>query len=291
MLSQTRSSFLLIASLALFSACSDDDKKEVDTDAPPASVGDGGGTSPNADGSVVPGLDGGPVVSIDAGGGNVVLPDGAVVAPDGALVTVDGGTLADGAVVGGGGGLDATVGPCDVNDPRYGCGTRAGEDWLSFNGFEVDLKNKTAWTKPVTVVDDDEIAGICASLTTGGFRWELPQMSVVRQLAAGCDKTMPGGSCQVGENMVYTYAAGDCACTGGGVGPNKGKFCRPEVPECETLWVWTHTDETGGYQHWFYDVSNGAIVPEYVGVNIALTAKGRCVHALSDSELPVVLQP
>jgi hypothetical protein len=282
MLCQTRSSFLLIASLALFSACSDDDKKEVDTDAPTAVAGDGGTTSPNADGSVVPGIDGGPVLSIDAGGGNVVLPDGAVVAPDGALVTVDGGTSPDGAVVGGGGGLDAAVGPCDVNDPRYGCGTRAG-DWVKFPDFAIDTKSNIAWVDPVTVVDDDNLREICPTITAGGFNWYMPQMGDVRTLAAGCDKTVTGGSCQVYNDMVLTSEAGDCSCPGG-VGPNNGKFCRPEVPECETIWVWTHTDETGRYQHWFYDVTTGSIVTSEVGVKIAMTAKGRCAHKLTDPE-------
>jgi hypothetical protein len=285
MLDRTTFSFLF-AALLLSTACSDDNKDETPED------DDGGVVTGEKEGGVLPGADGGAdldsslVTDID---GRVVLPDGQVVEPDGALP--DGATSSgDASSLTDASGLDAS-GPCEVNDPKYGCGTLSGTTWVSFPDFEVDLTNKVAWTKPVTVVDDDQLAGICPTLTNGGFAWELPQMEDVRKLAAGCAETVPGGSCQVYLDEVLTTNAGDCTCDASLVGPNQGKFCRPEVPECETFWVWTHTYETGVYQHWFYDVKTGNIVPEYVAVGIALEAKGRCVHALNDAELPAFVTP
>ncbi|HEX5660610.1 MAG TPA: hypothetical protein VFX59_25630 [Polyangiales bacterium] len=290
-MNRTRLSVLFAATLVA-TACSDDDKNIVDT------RDDGGLVTGERDGGGLPGADGsldGQVIDIDA---FVVLPDGQVVLPDGAAVLPDGAT-ADGATADGASPADGSLsdgsldgaGPCDVNDPKYGCGTLSGTTWISFPDFEVDLTNNVAWTKPVTVVDDDELAGICPTLTAGGFAWKLPQMEDVRKLAAGCPETLPDGSCNVYLDEVVTANAGDCDCDPGLVGPNDGKFCRPEVPECETFWVWTHTYETGFYQHWFYDVKTGSIVPEYVGINIALEAKGRCVHDLDDSELPAFDAP
>ncbi|MET0287275.1 MAG: hypothetical protein ABW352_22510 [Polyangiales bacterium] len=258
------------------------------------------------DSGAVPGVDGG----LDGGGtseldGAIVLPDGQIVLPDGQVVVppapdaaLPDGATPDGATPGGdasvstdAGSLDGAT-PCDVNDPKYGCGTLSGTTWVSFPDFEVDLTNKVAWTKPVTVVDDDELAGICPTLTTAGFAWQLPQMEDIRKIAAGCPKTVPGGSCQVYVDEVTTANSGDCDCANQGfTGPNNGRFCRAEVPECETFWVWTHTNETGFYQHWFYDVKSGSIVPEYVAVGIANEAKGRCVHDLADNELPAFSAP
>ncbi|HEY6878974.1 MAG TPA: hypothetical protein VI299_13190, partial [Polyangiales bacterium] len=226
MLDSTRSRFLF-AALLLSSACSDDGNKDLPLEdgGGAATAADGGGSSPSGD----QGRDLDAAVSLDA---TVVFPDGENSLLDGALA--DGGLLVDGAVLGDASAPDASEGPCEVRDPRYGCGTLSGKDWVSFPDFEVDLANKVAWTKPMTVVDDDALAAICPVLTTGGFAWELPQMEDIRKLAAGCPKTMPGGSCQVDIDEVLTTEAGDCSCGDvAGTGPNQGKFCRPEVPNCE----------------------------------------------------------
>jgi hypothetical protein len=258
---------------------------------------DGGGGVALADGAVPPGADidgGSSVGQLDAGlsdgastpapgaDGSVPGREGDASADDASAVVADSSTPS----------LDAAVpavdaGPCPINHPTYGCGRGVGESWVVFdNGLEIDRVNRKAWTPVVEVVDDDALRDLCTPLSLGGLTgYDMPQMSDVRTLAAGCAATVPGGSCQVDEDMVLVDEAGDCACTGG-VGPNNGKFCRPEVADCETIWVWTHTDETGWYQHWFYDVDTGSIVPEQVGVGIALPAKGRCVRDLSADELP-----
>jgi hypothetical protein len=281
---QTRLSFFFAVSL--LAACSDDDKHDTIDDDGGVVTGEKDAGTPGADSAI----DGGPAVDIDA---TLTLPDGQVVVPDGSSPD-DGarpdGALPDGAVTPvGDSSVDAAVdaaGPCQVNDPTYGCGTLSGTTWISFPDFEVDLTNKVAWTKPATVLDDDELAGICPGLTNGGLSWELPQMEDVRKLAAGCAKTVPGGSCQVYLDQVQPEAAGDCDCPAGVSGPNSGKFCRPEVPDCDVLWVWTHVNNTDPYEHWFYDPDTGDIVHDYVGVGIATRAKGRCMHDLTDSELP-----
>jgi hypothetical protein len=218
--------------------------------------------------------------------------DGSVQAGDAALVVDSGGASEDGGPIP----LDAAApdaslpsdaGPCPINHPMYGCGHAVSASWVVFdNGLEIDRANNRAWTPVVDVVDDDALRAICTPLALGGLTgFNMPQTSDVRTLAAGCAATVPGGACEVNENMAFLAEGANCICPGG-VGPNNGKFCRPEVPDCETLWAWTHTFETGEYQHWFYDVTTGSIVPEYVGVGIALTAKGRCMRALTDAELP-----
>ncbi|MEY4512632.1 MAG: hypothetical protein RLZZ450_4754, partial [Pseudomonadota bacterium] len=212
--------------------------------------------------------------------GSLASGDAAALA-DAALVTADSGSPALDA------GPIADPGPCSVNHPTYGCGRSVSDSWVVFdNGLEIDRVNHKAWTPVVEVLDDDALRDLCTPLSLGGLTgYDMPQMDDVRTLAAGCAATLPGGSCQVDENMVFISEASNCVCSGG-VGPNAGKFCRPEVSDCETLWVWTHTDETGWYQHWFYDVDTGSIVPQQVGVGIAVPAKGRCVRDLSSDELP-----
>jgi hypothetical protein len=256
-------------------------------------LADGGGLL--ADGAVPPGpdIDGGtPLGGLDGS-----LPDGSSTTTPSADASTTSGDAAPaedaGSVVAdGGSSLDASsapidAGPCPINHPTYGCGRGVGNGWVVFdNGLEIDRVNRKAWTPVVEVLDDDALRDLCSPLSLGGLTgYDMPQMSDVRTLAAGCAATVPGGSCQVDQNMVLLDEAGDCACSGG-VGPNNGKFCRPEVSDCETIWVWTHTDETGWYQHWFYDVDTGSIVPEQVGVGIAVPAKGRCVRDLDADELP-----
>jgi hypothetical protein len=232
----------------------------------PAPVADSSVPAPAVDSSV-PATDAGLVVDGSAGADSGAIPIDAA-APD-ASVTAD-------------------AGPCPINHPSYGCGHAVSASWVVFdNGLEIDRVNKRAWTPVVEVIDDDAVLEICTPLALGGLTgYSLPQQTDVRTLAAGCAATLPGGSCQVYDDMEFLAEAPACICPAGVVGPNNGKFCRPEVPDCETLWAWTHTFETGWYHHWFYDVTTGSIVPEYVGVGIANTAKGRCVRALTDAELP-----
>jgi len=252
----------------------------------PAPVADGGVPAPVADGSVpAPVADGS--VPAPVADGSVPASDAAVDI-DGSVVTEDSGApvpVVDAAAPDAGIVVDA--GPCPINHPSYGCGHEVSTGWVVFDtGLEIDRVNHLAWTPAVEVPDDDALRDICTPLALGGLTgYSLPQMTQVRTLAAGCPETVPGGSCQVDEDMVSVAEAGDCTCTGG-VGPKDGKFCRPEVPTCETLWAWTHTFETGWYEHWFYDVTTGSIVAEEVGVGIAIPAKGRCVRELTDAELP-----
>jgi hypothetical protein len=296
-------SVLLAAACVLTVACGDENKRPRVSQDDASIIGseaDGGGARADgggllADGAVPPNpdIDGGTLGGLDGSlsdGSSTPTPsaDGSIASGDAAPADDAGPAVADG----GGTTLDAApapvdAGPCPINHPTYGCGRGVGESWVVFdNGLEIDRVNRKAWTPVVEVLDDDALRDLCTPLSLGGLTgYDMPQMSDVRTLAAGCAATVPGGSCQVDENMVLRDEAGDCVCSGG-TGPNNGKFCRPEVSDCETIWVWTHTDETGWYQHWFYDVDTGSIVPEQVGVGIALPAKGRCVRDLGADELP-----
>lgn len=304
MVRRDAASLVLTAACVLSVACGDEQKRPRLSQDDASIIGttpDGGGARPDggvllADGAVAPtgDIDGGsPGVGLDGSlpdGATAPTPsaDGSTAAGD-ATVANDAGPVVDSGISS----LDAApapvdAGPCPVNHPTYGCGRSVGGDsWVVFdNGLEVDRVNRKAWTPVVDVLDDDALRDLCTPLSLGGLTgYDMPQMDDVRTLAAGCAATVPGGSCQVDQDMVLLDEAGECVCAGG-VGPNNGKFCRPEVSDCETIWVWTHTDETGWYQHWFYDVDTGSIVPEQVGVGIALPAKGRCVRDLNADELP-----
>jgi hypothetical protein len=309
MVRRNAASVLLMAACVLTVACGDEHKHpRLSTDDASiigSSQSDGGGVA-RPDGSAPPSngnLDGGtPGDGLDAGrsDGATVTVDGSLVSGDAApgddaALVDDAGPVADGSfpsldagsTSADAGSVPVDAGPCPINHPLYGCGHAVSESWVVFdNGLEIDRVNRKAWTPVVDVLDDDALRDICTPLALGGLTgFDMPQMSDVRTLAAGCPATLPGGSCQVDEDMVFLAEAGDCTCSGG-VGPNNGKFCRPEVTDCETIWVWTHTDETGWYQHWFYDVDTGSIVPEQVGVGIAVPAEGRCVRDLSAEELP-----
>jgi hypothetical protein len=296
MLIQTRAISFAIATALLAAACSDDDAGTVNGTDGSTEAGTGGdATTGNPDGGQ----------DIDATLGGDADIDGAMVAPDGNILNPVGDASVSGdAGEGGAVGLDASSdarvvvdatspdgGPCEVTSAQFGCGTVINSDWVSFpGGVQVDRVNKVAWTAPVSVVDDDALAAICQTLDVGGLTgWNIPQMQDVRKLAGGCAETVPGGSCQVNVDNIDRPEAGDCTCDTGLTGPNNGKFCRADVPTCETIWVWTHTwempDAGDEYEHWFYDVNTGSIVPSMVGVGIALEAKGRCMHPLSDAQI------
>lgn len=209
----------------------------------------------------------------DAGTGTVVVVDGAMVD---AASEVDAGRDA---------GADGAV-PCTINDPRFGCGTRLSIDWIHFaSGLDIDTKYGRAWSPVIAASSFQGVRSACAALEVDRIvNFEAPEVDDVRTLAAGCAATVPGGSCAVQSGVVLPSQAGSCSCDTG-VGPNQGKFCRTEVPDCETLWTATECGlvnaECPTPRSWFYDVRNGALVLSEPGQPIASGARARCVAAIN----------
>ena len=263
---------------------------------PDAGPGGTGTTTNNATGStgtggaIDAGNTGGPVVpSSDAGNADT----------DGALADSAGGSLGDGGGVANDGGVTtgvdaAAVGdagadggiPCTVKDPRFGCGTRVSPDWVHFaSGLDIDTKYGRAWSP---VINANSLLGArsaCSALVVDRLtNFEAPEVDDVRTLAAGCAATVPGGSCAVESGVVLPSESGNCIC-GAAIGPNQGKFCRPEVPECQTLWTVTECGvvnaECPSARSWFYDVRTGSLVLAGPTEPLALEAKTRCVAAIN----------
>ena len=246
--------------------------------------------------------------SMDAAVGmDAARPDGAIqFLPDGALPN-DASlvTLADGAVVivvgpsdmdashadasssdaAADAGHDAHVG-CDVTDSRYGCGTELSQNWLRFaSGLEIDRNYERAWSPIFDVLNMADLTAKCAALTLPGIavgEFKVPAITDVRTLAGGCENTvLTSDSCNVTSGNFPPSNAGVCSCDPGGTGPDNGKFCHSDVPECVTLWTQTVCGvsvECPMPQVWLYDVSTGAVVhtPEFGNSELISSAKGRC---------------
>jgi len=177
------------------------------------------------------------------------------------------------------------AGACDINDVRFGCGVEVSDDWVHFAGatFELDVDRKygRAWSHVGELVTPESLRTYCQQLSIGTItNFEVPQVDDIRTLGAGCAATLPGGSCQVEAGQVPESAGAACVCNTG-VGPNDGKFCRPEVGECTTLWTATvcGPDEPGctAQRTWVYDVRTGSLGLATQGQGIAEGAKARCV--------------
>lgn len=238
-------------------------------------------------------FDGSAVATPDAGGregdaSSVGASDGSVGggSDDGSVGNDGGGAAdaaADAAVRDAGG--DGAV-PCDVNDRRFGCGTRRSVDSIHFaSGLDIDTKYGRAWSPPIRASSFQGVRSACAALVVNGIsNFEAPEVDDVRTLAAGCAATVPGGSCEVESGVVLPSEAGACAC-GAGVGPNGGRFCRPDVPSCETLWTVTEcgvaSTECPTPRSWFYDVRTGSLVLAGPNEPIAQQAQARCVAAIN----------
>lgn len=195
----------------------------------------------------------------------------------------DAATSSDAAVV-----RDARVsdGGCDVSDPRYGCGTELNSSWLRFaSGLEIDRTYERAWSPIFDVATMAELVAKCDTLTLPGVaagEFKVPAIADVRTLAGGCDNTvLTSDACKVQSGDVQLSSAGTCSCDPVGIGPNNGKFCRSDVPECVTLWTQTVCGvslECPMPDVWLYDVANGAVVhtSEFGSSELRQSAKGRC---------------
>jgi len=240
------------------------------------------GSTPTVGGGLMDaGLSPGSVVHADAGsvGGDASAADSGAssVAPggDGGL---DAGTGRDA-------GADGAV-ACAINDRRFGCGTRLSVDWIHFaSGLDIDTKYGRAWSPVVAASSFQALRAACGALVISQVtNFDAPEIDDVRTLAAGCAATLPGGTCAVQSGAVLPSQSGSCTCPGG-VGPNQGKFCRVEVPDCETLWTLTECGGTNAEcattSSWFYDVRTGSVVISTAAQPIAQEAKVRCVAPIT----------
>ena len=221
-------------------------------------------------------------------GSVIVLPDGAVIVvpTDAATVGIDAATRADAST-------DASTrdGGCDVTDSRYGCGIALSQNWLRFaSGLEIDRQYERAWSPVFDVINMADLTAKCAVLTLPGIavgQFKVPAITDVRTLAGGCDNTvLTSDACNVTSGNFSPSNAGTCSCTPGGTGPNNGKFCHSDVPECVTLWTQTVCGvsvECPMPQVWLYDVSTGAVVhtPEFGNSELITSAKGRCFAGIA----------
>ncbi|MDB4974999.1 MAG: hypothetical protein JWN48_3340 [Myxococcaceae bacterium] len=193
-----------------------------------------------------------------------------------------------------GGTSDAAV-HCDVNNALFGCGTNLGDGWVKFsNGLEIDRKNHLAWSPVFEFSGPSQLEATCSVLALGPVdAFVVPDIADLRTLAAGCNETTafagpdPMGKCAVTSADIAVDVAGDCTCSGG-TGPHDGKFCKAEVPTCET--VWTRTGCGPGCDQdarWFYDVSTGSIVLSTSDTDLAHDAKARCVAYINGPQLPL----
>ena len=208
---------------------------------------------------------------------------------------LDGGGLpassaaSDGSVATLGGGLDASQPQCDIIDARYGCGTALGRNWLRFEGgLEIDRRYERGWSPVFEVHNMADLVITCAGLRMRGIatgQFKVPAITDVRSMASGCDNTVLGSSgCGVTSGTFPAADAGVCSCDATCVGPNKGKFCRPDVPECVTLWTETICEGTPGCEKrevWIYDVDTGAVgLTPVADLEMLSSVKGRCFAGL-----------
>ncbi|MET0341403.1 MAG: hypothetical protein ABW252_10390 [Polyangiales bacterium] len=198
-----------------------------------------------------------------------------------------------------GGALDAApVVRCDVTHRELGCGTGAPDaGWVRFDrGAQVDTRTGSGWVS-VTLTDaelrntdpDDALEKKCKALVVPGLgKLRIPEIEDVRTWAAGCAKTEAAGSCTITTDRANAAEAEGCRCDPPVArGPHtSGGFCRPEVAECETLWVTTfcHPHDCTSHTHWFYDVSTGSVVLGDYKSDIARRARSYCV-----SDQPITL--
>jgi hypothetical protein len=180
---------------------------------------------------------------------------------------------------------------CDVTDPQLGCGL-ANDGWVRFDrGTQIDKTTGLGWVQ-VQLTDaelrntdpDDALEKKCRVLQVPGLgKLRIPEIVDVRTLAAGCAATEPNGRCQVKEDRADQAEATSCRCDPQPArGPHpSGGFCRPEVPECQTLWVATFCNphDCISHTHWFYDPKTGAVVLGDYHSEPAKQAQFYCVTA------------
>lgn len=287
--------------LLLTVACGDDSNGEElpntpeDGGATDAATGTGDAGTPggNRDGAV--GTDG--AVEMDGGDtdmdGSLRL-DGSTEdagASDDAGATGDGGAADAGAQPADAAQMtDATVapdsgpqpGPCDIEDPRFGCGRVSGT-WVQFDEYSVDRATGLVWAPVNADQSDNQHTEGCASPGFEGVgEFMLPTIDQVRTLAAGCEP-----SCELSSSCTGEACQSGCEACTGGQGPHaSGGYCRPELEQCSPIFTRNACDlgPRAGcdvHRHWYYDPATGL----FDLVEPGMLVNGRCVAEIT-GELP-----
>ncbi|HEX6239402.1 MAG TPA: hypothetical protein VFZ61_00860 [Polyangiales bacterium] len=179
----------------------------------------------------------------------------------------------------------------DFAHPQLGCGVRTHVNWVRFglsgNGYlELDLLHGRLWSPALLIANNPnvtyaQIQTHCDGLSLRGVSdFRLPSIDDVRTLAGGCAETALGGSCPLSAAEPACTAAqcglsDSCeSCIGGplSTGPNRGYYCRVEVPDCLGVWTDTSCSDCAAGHRWFYGVINGNFYHQD-----ASTQAGRCV--------------
>lgn len=157
-------------------------------------------------------------------------------------------------------GDEATV---DSLDPVRGCGHRTG-DWTVYDdGTEVDHLFGLVWYVWPGPIGYAAFFEACDELELGGRSdWRVPTIDETRTWAAGCQDTVPEGSCPIEHEQCLDEACGigaggNCTPCTGGQGPHPhGGYCRPEIRTCTVLWTDSPCTDCSNGEVWFYGVSN-----------------------------------
>lgn len=285
--------------LLLTVACGDDSNGDEplmtdDAGATDAATGSGDGGTPGSDGAVE--MDG--AVELDAGdtdAGDTDMDGSLVVdgSTDDAGADGDGGAEDAGAQPGDAaqrmdasgdpdGGPDAEPAPCDIEDPRFGCGRVSGT-WVQFDEYSVDRETGLVWAPVNPDQSDNQHTEGCANPDFEGVDdFMLPSIDQARTLAAGCDP-----SCELSSSCTGEACQSGCEACTVGQGPHaSGGYCRPELEQCSPIFTRDACDlgPSAGcamHQHWYYDPATGLfdlVEPE-------MLVDGRCVAQIT-GEVP-----
>ena len=116
-------------------------------------------------------------------------------------------------------------------------------------GTWLDPATGLRWQEPPSdqTMSASKAATYCSGLELGGLTdWRLPTVGELRGLIRGCDKTVVGGTCKVGDSCVQSTCGGLFDCLGCGVngGPNQGCYW-PDALTGPCTWYWSGTKVVG----------------------------------------------
>jgi hypothetical protein len=127
-------------------------------------------------------------------------------------------------------------------------------------GVWQDASCGLTWEPDIGLIDHwAEGAAHCGSLELGDRAWRLPTIGELRCLVDGCDGTVPGGDCEVGDDCTDLGCV-TTACQGCDLdaGPSGGCYWPEQLGGAcgDPLWSATPGDEK---RAWLIDFREGSI--------------------------------